>query len=1247
MTSQTLLWTALPAGIRRIDGAWRARISVFLTPRLDVPSGGDQTLADFPAFVDWPATLRGSSPQGAAFTVQVSDGRSLLTENTVRPPSAAHSDDAPDSAAWRRLFPKATLVRAFAKPEDVRGKTGMRLQTYPAGALLEEIRKAYNGALGHQLGRLARPPSLAAFAVKQGVRKGTVSATPLKQFLQFTRQGEAAGRRYRSGPPEVPADFHQLVASLGTHPRLLRRLGLVLDLELPADRLGLDGADPGLRLSVQPMGLDRADTRHVCHWTMVEYDTAAGEAFRVFTARHEDGRPRAGWHALGGRRTAIAQEQLEQAAYALIQHTDNVLEDNAPLPALLQGGMRLTQPGILGALETALRDQSRLEQSLTLRTSGRLSGTLRAPADAPPLYADQLTRGYRIDVRGADKGRWRSLCRRNVRYHCDDWSWPTADGTLEDEGVIEPTAHVDDHAAQTTLRATEDLVEWDGWSLVVPRPDHAAGPNTPASGREVSGRETPLKADIEVTPGSLQPQRFGRCYQFRARAVDLAGNSLTVDEADAIAPALPMEAITTAPVCYLRVESAKPPVLLRAQPRGPGEAGDTIVIRDAESWNDRTIESRVHLLPPEVPLRMAEKHGIFDALSPSDAWRLIRGHRGALAFENPQDQKEPKDGAPEGDRSVIREPALAREIYTPYLPDPMVRQAVLVLPDGAGSVAMPAFDDLPHGMQGRALARSCSLVVRAARGQGFQARAAGRQVTLEVPRGRVQTVRIAARLGAADLSLAAFANPGWGAGPGPLKVQATPPPELADAAAKGEVPLLAPARTVRIVHATQRPLSDPQFGRPLILPRAPNATTARLADDALTFDRPSTGRIDVYARWEDPVDQPDSDGWSTVRNELYAGGVRIDEGDGKPLDPAAVDRPGRSPLAHDFGDTKHHEVAYRAAATSRFIDFYPAALTDDPANVTRRSRPVTLHVPSTAPPAPPDIAYVVPTLQRNDTAPDAPAPRGEHYAEQIGAGLRVYMNRGWFSSGQGEQLALVLAVPGTPEALMPGVSSWGLNPLHDSAPLPGPLQLEHIWGGTERINTWPLDGGNVGLVLYDVRFSEVHRMPFADIAFLSQRAFMPMVRLALARYQYHALEGCQLSPIVQADFVPLAPGRTVTVTRTGTASWGLTMRGDSYRDLRRITSVVQGHLEVVEKALPETTALWRTVGEPVILRPSSVEAWRYHWTGQVRIEDPDFQSSRWRRRLVIQEFEPFDPDAPQGVPLADRSRLVSAHAVPL
>ena len=137
----------------------------------------------------------------------------------------------------------------------------------------------------------------------------------------------------------------------------------------------------------------------------------------------------------------------------------------------------------------------------------------------------------------------------------------------------------------------------------------------------------------------------------------------------------------------------------------------------------------------------------------------------------------------------------------------------------------------------------------------------------------------------------------------------------------------------------------PAFGRPLILPRQADSTSAVLADDALQFDRPSTGRIDVYAEWQDPVDDPAEDSWRTSSSELYAGGVRIGEDDGKPLDPLELMESARSPLAHDFGDTRHREVSYRAQATSRFVEFYPELLTANVDNVTLWSEPVTLHVP--------------------------------------------------------------------------------------------------------------------------------------------------------------------------------------------------------------------------------------------------------------------------------------------------------------
>ena len=274
---------------------------------------------------------------------------------------------------------------------------------------------------------------------------------------------------------------------------------------------------------------------------------------------------------------------------------------------------------------------------------------------------------------------------------------------------------------------------------------------------------------------------------------------------------------------------------------------------------------------------------------------------------------------------------------------------------------------------------------------------------------------------------------------------------------------------------------------------------------------------------------------------------------------------------------------------------------------------------------------------------------GERRVERSGDGLRVYMNRGWFSSGAGEKLALVVATaPDLPEELRGKVSEWGTNPLRDSAPLPGPLQMEHVWGGAARLSGWPLDGGTVGLVVHEVQFSDVHGLPFVDIDFLAQRAFMPLVRLALARYQQHAIKGCHLSPIVHADFVPLAPGRAVTIRQVADATWSLAMRGYSYADdglSNGGTSVVIAHIEYMPQELPEDLAGWRPLGDAVRLQAESPEPWRYHWQGELRIDDPQYRSSIYRRRIVVREFEPFVSAGTAAVPIEDRSRLVSAHAL--
>jgi len=59
---------------------------------------------------------------------------------------------------------------------------------------------------------------------------------------------------------------------------------------------------------------------------------------------------------------------------------------------------------------------------------------------------------------------------------------------------------------------------------------------------------------------------------------------------------------------------------------------------------------------------------------------------------------------------------------------------------------------------GNELARTCSLVVRAGR-ENLKARTTGRQATLEVPRGRVHIIRIAARHPAAQRSSTGCKSP--------------------------------------------------------------------------------------------------------------------------------------------------------------------------------------------------------------------------------------------------------------------------------------------------------------------------------------------------------------------------------------------------------------------------------------------------------------------------------------------------------
>ena len=165
---------------------------------------------------------------------------------------------------------------------------------------------------------------------------------------------------------------------------------------------------------------------------MVEYDTATSDRYRVFRAAGDQRLGSGGLYALGNPQTTIVQEQLEHATFALIQQAtlsaqSDGADATAQLPALLQGGMRLTNANKRSVMQNAMRDQFRLEQSLRSARARLLSGVPAAEDQQEILHAEQVTRGYRVDVQDIEFGEWRSLCHRAVSYEAGDWSWPAAE----------------------------------------------------------------------------------------------------------------------------------------------------------------------------------------------------------------------------------------------------------------------------------------------------------------------------------------------------------------------------------------------------------------------------------------------------------------------------------------------------------------------------------------------------------------------------------------------------------------------------------------------------------------------------------------------------------------------------------------------------------------------------------------------------------------------------------------------------
>jgi hypothetical protein len=1240
MARQSVLWTVLPNRYSA-DGE-SLHLSVLVAPRLD-PDVASKRLSTFPDFVDWPATVAASR-----FTISFGSSVVTIAGNDLAGPNRVDATLATgDSATWKALLPRTTFVRPFAF-RDLSSNTVM---SYDVGQMESLVRGLYTklaAADGDGLPGVSSFLDDAGWrALVEGVRRNDIrfgdedrGLRNPKGQLEFVRHLGRAGAldlpehlaRFQAfhTPPSTPTprthtrkddpritaewleykrselpaeadfakqiDFHQIVAAMNQYPTLLRRLGLVVDfvvdataftpaakallrvaVELPAPTPAvqrLDDASPQTRATLTK-SLFEADTRTspaTGDYRTVHGLLELGKQFRLVQA-DVDG---AGLKVINFARSLARMDPAEERFDPTTR-----FEREVGAPALRNAGLMLVHSERGTMLKnTFARNKDRDDTVAAIQK--------QLPGSPPQLFAEDLVRGYRVDIWDQTTKVWRSLCRRVSRYTIDG-------GTVvvdvpEEEGTarLAATKSPDPASNQDLVYLHEVVTSWNGWSLCAPQPGKAIDKQDapgPADQKVPAG--LPLHTRFAALAGSLPRLRYGRSYWLRARVVDLAGNSLAPQDAD-FGPEAPAKNATP----YLRLEPIPAPAtaLVRGGGGGPveepaeGESMHRLAIRSfnvtpADNAIPTTQRARRFAVPARTNVREAEQHGMLDAGGKVDAGAYAM----LVARDKALDSIELDTSGPLADPAKTTFAVLEEGAQLPYLPEPLATifgARIFDLPDwpDANVIPIPVY---PGSAWPDAAPFKVEIVDDPGASPTFDD--PSRTLRIPLPKG----VRASVRLSVAptDEQLALLAVWSWLGKADQTKQHSR--------ALRGQHWMLTPWRTLELVHAVQKPLIEPNMK--LGVDRGYGETSARptfVADVSLK----STDHVDLRADWHEPVDDPaQAAGEDRARSDTafavkitdeksYASRLVDPKFTGIPeheiLKPDVIRAGGIvhdliTPKIHEFHDTRYRRIEYWLEATTCFREYMPASVltkmegaeavpTDEQIKVLGER--VTTWIPSSGPPAAPEVLYVVPTYGWVRTEDG----QGIQRSWRRGSGLRVYLNRPWNGSGYGEMLAVVLLPasfqgdpdpPGQPDgtpAYKSIVTQWGNDPIWASpfvngagpprgafplartAPDPTGAWLPAFAPATESDQPpgpFPVTGLQIpGLPLqvevapHDVHYDDERRLWYCDIEVAPGASYSPFIRLALARYQPVSVSGAHLSNVVLADFMHLAPDRWLTVS---------------------------------------------------------------------------------------------------------------------
>lgn len=1290
--ANSVTFTTVPNGLRlrqTADGTeFRLKVSLVTSPRLDFDPANPGTLADarYDDFRVWPDRLR-----NATFKLRVraqwqaAPDEQDLFEDFISPVVAG--DRGADIAFWTQFFPPETPVGSAVQEDE---PVAERLVSYDAASLHEAIYLGYmfettalvEGLRDGDRGA-ASNPIIRLLASDAAVEGDTLDASLRNERARYIRAFDQLAGFHRdversSEPFAVLGDdrdansnleFHEIEAALQEHIGLCRKLGLVHDFEalLPESLLTqiVENGETA-RTKIEVSRLPTTQTLNVFDpWTACDVIPRIGEtSLGIFHPRNQDGSRSRDW---GGFRTMspdtgrLTNFEIDWLARGLIQTTQQLLDSDAPerdlegkpqaprrLGALRQGVVSLIDlptskdsiPDVLPVVNEVIEAVSKTR---ALRvTEGEVLAD-QASVDDSALFLDQgLVRGYRALIRNASGGELTSLCSRFREY---SFTGGTLNGQQwvsgEEEGEVQTTTFAQEGSLNSQV--SPYLWAWDGWSLVAPR---IAAP-VDDDGAVVE-RDEPSFNDVEINdeevPKTLLRKRIGQTYEFLTLTSDLAGNSWTVDEAKEIFRDGSLE-ILTAKFSNDRLEPVRAPKIVDTDEREIGERGALLAVR---SSNNTTTRRTAHIVPPDASLSTVEEHGVLDGMSDEKSFELIERTLGSFPNgETISDEFLSDDG----------------RLLIPYLPDPMAQGVILRLVNSGESSALVPFPPQRASEPDtyRILLKSIRISLRGVpTDRPASVNVAGGDILIDVPEG--ETIHAELFSGVAENSVTDF----WAANalrnsqgllPSTLEVNAAALTggllsRTRTAVARGQEYVVCPSAALTLVNASQRPVFPPAYGGSFSVKRTLNSTLGELVDPEFKLHVPSTGRIEFSCGWEEIVDDGSSPDFVAVRNKIAPFGYNLEDGDlsvlGDPNHPRSYWDVGnqsettplrevraeqtaarQTPTAHHFPDTKYRRVTYTARAITRYGSFFPPEVSSDPDAISKQMQR-TVEVLNCSKPSEPNIRSILPVFKKQAL--------DDGQTRRHVTGLRILIERPWLSSGEGEQLAIVLH-PGELVPVNPVSSwkftSWGFNPRKLGPATSIRPTLDQFKDYDDRVIGFDLQAASgdeqsaeaCSLALYGVEVDQDRNVVFCDVEIDPERAYFPFIKLALARYQPKSIDGAHLSEIITANYVQLSPTRTVSYSNVQSGRVQITVTGYSYAE--STSTLVTSSIEVVVERLIgssefEEEQIWQTIHtEPIRLTADWIGAGLVAWTGEV-----PFTSTTWRLTILEYEYEKAEEGTP-------------------